>query len=231
MARTRPALIVIGCLLGWPAAAHAGMARPTTVLTEVGRMRLQNLSFFLAGFLVSALLVQLVWNYLRRDFAFLPRLSYPRAVGLVGLWGLLFVLVLTMIAGARELMTPGAWEPQGISYRLTQPAAAPPDESPEDERRQQLARLKEALWRYARDHGGSFPPSRSDPAVPGRLWRLPDHSGLRYVYAGGAATPFDGVPLAYEPDVYPERWVLFSDGEVRRMTSGEIARALAGGKK
>ena len=33
-------------------------------------------------------------------------------------WGSLFVLVLTMISGARELMTPGAWKKDGITYVL-----------------------------------------------------------------------------------------------------------------
>jgi hypothetical protein len=36
----------------------------------------------------------------------------------VTLWGLLFLLILTMISGARELMTPGAWEKHGSTYRL-----------------------------------------------------------------------------------------------------------------
>ena len=48
-----------------------------------------------------------------------------KALGVVFLWGLLFVLVLTMISGARELMTPGAWEKKGLTYRLTDdPSAA-----------------------------------------------------------------------------------------------------------
>ncbi len=81
-------------------------------------MRLQTISFFLLCFLVSALFIQLVWNGLRKDFTRLPRLSYPKALGLVSLWGLLFVLVLTMISGARELMTPGAWDKVGSTYRL-----------------------------------------------------------------------------------------------------------------
>ena len=36
----------------------------------------------------------------------------------VVLWGLLFMLVLTMISGARELLTPGAWEKKGATYQL-----------------------------------------------------------------------------------------------------------------
>lgn len=95
---------------------------PSFTLTDIGRMRLESISFFLACLLVSALFIQLLWNYLRRDFPRLPRLNYPNAVGIVVLWGLLFILVLTMISGARELMTPGAWEKQGATYRLKIPA-------------------------------------------------------------------------------------------------------------
>src|SRR4051795_6611410 len=47
--------------------AWAGMPSPF-VMTEIGRMRLESLSFFLILFFLSAGLIQLLWNYLRRDF-------------------------------------------------------------------------------------------------------------------------------------------------------------------
>jgi len=97
--------------------AMAGMPAPFQ-LTEIARMRLEAISFFLVVLLVMAVLVQLVWNGLRGAFTRLPRLSYWKALGLVFLWGLLFSVVLSMISGARELMTPGAWEKQGATYRL-----------------------------------------------------------------------------------------------------------------
>jgi hypothetical protein len=226
------ALAVLGC---WPGVVWAGMPGAGAVLTRMTQLRLQNISFFLAGFLLSALLIKLLWNYLRRDVPWLPRLSYFRAVGLVGLWGLLFLLVLTMISGARELLTPGAWEPSGVTYRLknTRPTTAePPDNTLNDARRQQLARLKDALWQYARAHGGRFPESRTEPAIPGQRWQLPDLSRMEYVYFGGTASALDGVPLACEPEVYgPQRWVLFTDGDVRLMTADEIRRALPEQKK
>lgn len=80
--------------------------------------RLQAVSFFLLGIAVSALVIRLLWNHLARDFPRLPKLSYAKALSLVVLWGLLFVIVLTMISGARELMTPGAWKPNGFTYTL-----------------------------------------------------------------------------------------------------------------
>jgi hypothetical protein len=83
-------LLGLGVVFAWPAAAQAGM--PTITLSEVARLRLDAISFFLIGFLICAGLIQLLWNYLRKDFTFLPRLSYGKAVGLVALWGLHFVL-------------------------------------------------------------------------------------------------------------------------------------------
>jgi hypothetical protein len=226
-------LFVLGALFAWPGTAHAGMPRVTTMLSEMARLRLQSISFFLVGFLLAALLVQVLWNSLRRDFSILPRLSYFRAVGLVGLWGLLFILVLTMISGARELMTPGAWELSGATYRLAQKrGTANEEQSVDSARKEQLERLKEALWRYAKGHGGHFPSSQSDPAIAPQRWLLPDESGMQYVYAGGVATPFEGVPLAYEPEVFGrDRWVLFTNGVIRQLTTEEIDRALAAEKK
>jgi hypothetical protein len=79
--------------------------------------RFQAISFYLVTFLACAAVVML-WNYVRRDFPALPRLSFGKATAGLVLWGLLFVIVLTMISGARELMTPGAWEPDGVTYHL-----------------------------------------------------------------------------------------------------------------
>ncbi len=93
----------------------AGMASPLPLETEfVQRLnnsveyRLQAISFFLLALLICTLVVCSLWNYLRRDLTFLPRLSFGKALAGVILWGLLVFVVLTMISGARELMTPGA---------------------------------------------------------------------------------------------------------------------------
>jgi len=104
-----------------PRVALAGMPAPQ--LTKIAELRFETLSFFLMILLASALLIQLIWNHaLRPTIPRLPRLNYWRALGLVVLWGLLFVIVLTMISGARELMTPGAWEHNGATCRLKEGA-------------------------------------------------------------------------------------------------------------
>src|SRR4051794_40021109 len=97
----------------------AGM--PVVRLSDVAALRLETLSFFLAVFLLCSWLVQRLWNGLHGDFPRLPHLSYGRAVGLVAVWGLLVLVVLTMISGARELLTPGAWEKVGLTYNLAEP--------------------------------------------------------------------------------------------------------------
>jgi hypothetical protein len=215
-----------------PASAQAGM--PSVTLNDLAAMRLQTISFFLMVFLVSAWLIQLLWNYLRKDFTFLPRLGYFRAVGLTTLWGLLFVLVLTMISGARELMTPGAWERSGFTYRLKDkpPQPAPADETTDAARTEQLRKLYDALKRYADAHAGKFPADRDGSDVPGERWQVPDPSAMRYLYVGGLDTQSGMRPLAYEPEVFGgDRLVLLANGVVARVSSEQFAAILAEGKK
>ncbi len=90
-------MIAVFLTLGPARSALAGM--PVALLSDVARMRLQTISFFLLCFLLSSWGVQMIWNAARKDFPRLPRLSFARANGLVAIWGLLFGLVLTMISG------------------------------------------------------------------------------------------------------------------------------------
>jgi hypothetical protein len=108
----------------WPLPAAAGM--PNVTLSDVASLRLSGISFFLALLLLTAWGFKVLWNYVRRDFARLPYLSYRMALAFVLLLGLLLNISLLMIAGTRELMTPGAWEKSGITYQLKggEPGAA-----------------------------------------------------------------------------------------------------------
>lgn len=115
----------------------AGMPSPlpddiTTALslTTPIRERLQSISFFLAGLLVFTIAIQGMWNYLAIDFRWMPQLNFGRAITLVVLLGTLFVLVLTMISGARELLTPGAWKKVGWTYKLQSTDAAVRERDP-----------------------------------------------------------------------------------------------------
>jgi hypothetical protein len=198
-------------------------------LTEPGRQRLEVISFFLLVLIGCAWLVQRVWNSMRREFPILPRLSFPRAVGVIVLWGLLFVLVLTMISGARELMTPGAWEKVGLTYRLV--PENPPVAAQISARVESIQRLGERLQSWESGRGGADGPA----ALPDEWLRVEGVDGGRYVYVPAKQIIRDD-PFGFDSDdriwvhesesVGPERLVLLRNGVVQWMPPEEIARRL-----
>jgi hypothetical protein len=219
--------LAIVLALATPGVAVAGM--PSITLTDIARMRVETLSFFLLVFLLSSWAVKLLWNWLRTDFPKLPRLTYPKAVGVVTLWGLLFVVVLTMISGARELLTPGAWEKVGLTYKLAEPKGGKAYEPPTDDvRRDKLVRLREALWAYARAHVGKLPAGDTDPDIAAEFWETPDPSRVHYRYVAGLTPHAGSRPLAFEPRAEgDEAFVLFTSGEVRKVKMSELERLRA----
>lgn len=201
----------------------AGM-RPHPTLTDLARTRIEVISFFVVALLLLALPVKWAWNALSKDFMRLPRLNYGRALGLVTLWGLLFIIVLAMISGARELMTPGAWEkrPDG-GYRL---ADGGDDAEPagDDRRRAALQRLHVELQRYRTDNAGQLPVHEFDKAVSDAAWESPHPSRQRYVYTGSypSSRRAKGI-VAYEPACFgEERFALRADGSVERLNRQDI---------
>jgi hypothetical protein len=212
----------------------AGMPSPSATLNEAVALRFESISFFLMLFLLVSLLIRWIWNSLRSDFPRLPHLSYAKALGLVGMWGLLFMLVLTMISGARELMTPGAWKKDGLTYSLADEKKPEPGAEPavtEQARRAKLQALFASLAAYASGHDGRFPASH-EPAIPSEIWKTPHASGLRYVYLPDRTTRDEGRVLACEPELFPDgRFVLFTNGAIKRMTSPELAPLLESGSK
>lgn len=204
----------------------AGM--PTPTLTEVTRLRVESISFFLLVFLLAPFAVKWLWNGLAKDVTWLPKLGYTSALGVVTLWGLVFVVVLTMISGARELLTPGAWKPQGFTYALNKDEPPPGPSGEEKLREQKLALLRAALWQYAESHDKTFPPNRETTGLTPEVWETPDISGLRYVYQPGLLR--DQVPerpLAYEPGTVGDaRYVLFTSGAIKKLPLADLQALL-----
>lgn len=193
---------------------------PSYSLSDVTRIRIEDLSFFLVLLLLSGLGVKWLWNVATKDIPRLPRLSYGRALAMTVLLGMFTVLLLSMISGARELLTPGAWRKQGSTYRLNDPAN-------DSLRRKTIVTLRTALWSYAKARGGKFPKDDFDPELMHEIWETASEMGHRYIYTGGQALDGSKGLLAAEPDVFgDERYVLFSDGEIRKAASEEIARML-----
>jgi hypothetical protein len=218
----------VALILQFPAVAMAGM--PSVRFSDVIRIRLEVISFFLVVMLVSAAIVRSLWNWLRRDFSRLPRLTYAKSFGIVTLWGLLFVVVLTMISGARELMTPGAWERDGRTYKLR--AAAKESGTPQPDnaqvRRSSIGSLAAELNAFAKAHDGRFPTSEEFSRLGSSVVDDAGIHGMKYAYVPGLAEDGDAELLAFEPAAYDDPYALFTDGEIRRVPYDEIERLRAG---
>jgi hypothetical protein len=218
-------------------ATHALLAgMPSVRFSDVAASRLDTISFFLLGYVLCACVIRWLWNRFARDSPALPRLSYRGAFAATAVWGILFLLVLTMISGARELLTPGAWERQGLTYRLDNdrnvatddaetPAAAWPSDT---ERRAALGELRALLWALAAQPAQELPSRENAVAVASALWRQPGPIAAEYGYLGGTLGDPPRI-VAFEQGVYPDsmQLVLLSDGLIRAATDGEIGRQLA----
>ena len=190
--------------------------------------RLQAISFFIACLLASAWGVRGLWNSLRRDWSWMPELNYRRSLSVVILWGLLFVIALTMISGARELMTPGAWKKQGWTYKLADPVQSSAEHSsqsamsPRLDREKALQHLKSELWRYADGHRGHFPDPDTESIDPA-LYRIPGWPGMRFVLLPRRTREQAGQVLVFEPALNREDpLVLLTNGVIGSMPLSEI---------
>jgi hypothetical protein len=199
----------------------AGM--PSFNLTDVAALRMQTISFFALIFLLSAFAIMKLWNYLRADFPKLPLLSYKKSLALTALWGLLFVIVLTMISGARELMTPGAWVKRGSTYTLTDTEGK---DTKERRRKVDMENLKNALWIYAQQHNGQFPPHDLVPEISPEIWQCSAAGQTRFIYRAGWKLNEGNAILAYEPYFNEDsRYLLRTDGSLELLNNQQFQDA------
>ncbi len=194
---------------------HAGMT--VYDLNDVVRLRLQDISFFAFLFLLCGWGMKALWNYMARDFKSMPRLNYGRALALTAILSLFMGLVLSMISGARELMTPEAWRKQGHGYKLN---LAPDMQT----RRRNLEYLAGALQDYARKHDGRLPPHDYVEEILARLWQA-DSAGTHFIYLPSQTTNSLQSPIAWEPLHFGEpRLVLLGDGSIQFSGQGPAKR-------
>ena len=194
----------------------AGMTVVT--LTDVAAARIDALSFFLVTYLVISWVVKLIWNQLAKSFESLPKLKYRQALSVVFVTGLLFYVVLTMISGARELLTPGAWEKQGTGYRLRDGETTGLSK---EERKKAMAKLKEAIWEYAKTSGGKAPSGPFGGEIPAELWTYGD--GGLYALVPGVKPGGGREVLVYEPSLAGgRRFVLLADGSIEDRAEGDL---------
>lgn len=219
--------------LGMPQPALAGM--PSITLSDLAAMRLEGISFFVGILLLIAYVIKRMWNFFRKDFPNLPELNFKKSLGLVLLWGLAFHLVLSMITGTREIMTPKAWEREGLIYKLKN--SIEKNENGGEivlakMRREKLSTLRTALWSHAQNHKGKFPPGPQAAEIPNEAWNVLQESNLRFRYVKGLKADVGHVPLVYEPGVYGEyRYVLFTDGKIQRIDIESIHQRINGKRR
>lgn len=192
------------------------------VLSDIAGARLEVISFFAVGYLVLAWAVKKLWNVLTKTFVSLPELTYRAALALMLVSGLLMYVILTMISGARELMTPGAWERQGIGYQLRDA----PGQTEQGKRKESLEQLKAALWTFVQDHDGKFPKGIFDPTFPQSKWAHPN-GGAYYCYLPPPEKASGRQILVYEPATAgPKRYVLLGDGSIELWKENRLKTAL-----
>jgi hypothetical protein len=220
-----------------PVSAHAGM--PSYSLSDIVAARLEVISFFLLVALVLAFVFQRCWNVLAGEFSGMPVLNYRKSLAIIFVASLVCGLILTMISGARELMTPGAWNKVGAVYKLSDPKREPIvwlDHA----RRRGMEQFRDALWDYARLHDGMLPEDPFGADIPQAVWRSPDLSGTPYGYllrrdkkVKSPDLPKEPVTmpspdsgsyvLAYEPLTFgEERYALFSSGEIVKLAAKQL---------
>jgi hypothetical protein len=213
-------LLLVFAMAALPGASALG-GMTSYDLSDTARLRLEDISFFLLLLALCSLGIRALWNGFARDFPRLPRLSWGRAAALTALLSLALLLVLSMISGARELLTPQAWRRQGTGYRLNAEASEP-------QRRQSLEALRVALFAYAREHGGKFPPHDFVPEIPDKLWQSPDGAGTHYIYASGEKAQTGQSMIACEPPAFGDkRFALLADGQIVKLSSDEIRQRLS----
>lgn len=196
--------------------AFAGMT--TITLTDIASARIDALSFFLFTYLLISWVVKLIWNQLAKTFAALPRLKYREALGVVFVSGLLFYVVLTMISGARELLTPGAWEKQGKGYRLRGEEVVSMSKT---ERRRAIMSLKYAIWDFAKSNEGKAPSGPFSGDLEDELWEFGD--GGMYAIVPHVKVGEGREVLVYEPAAAgARRFVLLADGSIEDWAEGNL---------
>ena len=192
--------------------AKAGMT--SIVLSDLAEARIEVISFFILIYLLLTLVVKFLWNKLAQGIPAIPKINFRRALCLMLVSGLFMYVILTMISGARELMTPGAWEKEGISYRL---------KSKGNPRKEQIQTLRDAIWKHAEDHDGRFPSGRLDPAIPHKKWKVPEGAGFYSFLAPEA----DGEILVFEPPTAGKKsYVILESGDIELWSRSKVEREI-----
>ncbi len=201
---------------------------PQVILSDLARVRIEVISFFLVLLLSLSWIFKWLWNGLCKDIPNWPKLRYRGALGFLMVAVLLLGLILSMITGARELMTPGAWKPKGATFVLQERQLGDAKAWLDTARQQRMRQLRDALWQYAAQHNHELPPNRMTADIPLDSWVSIDPAGSRFEYWPGARADEGKRIVAIEPATFgQERWVLWSNGEIEKIHEKAAANHLA----
>jgi len=207
----------LGILLGLALTPCAQAGMPMLIASDTYNFRLGTLCFFALGFLVVTLFFKLLWNSFAKDFNRLPRLRYPSALAVMIVFGLVLYLLLTMIAGVRELMTPGAWVRDGYTYRLSMAKQAP-EVWLTSARRRSIETLRDSLWASVARNGGQFPPDMFVDDLPLAVWHTISPNGDLFLYHNPGDSRSGEVVVILEPPAFDKtRLAVMANGEVREL--------------
>lgn len=220
-------IVCFGLLILTSESADAGMGYPT--ISDFGRLRLKTLSFFLVAFLLFSYLFHICWHQIRNAIPRLPKLSFRQSMGMMFLWGLVFIVVLIMISGARELMTPGAWKKNGFTYQLTEASRSEKGLSVvnsdlANEKINSLLKLKVELMQFAENNSGRFPSEEEYKSWTYDLKKIPNTLGATWVYVPESTIEDSKSLLFFHPFSENESLTicLFVDGSMQVLSKEEF---------
>ncbi len=179
--------------------------------------RMMAVSFFSVMIVGSSVLLLLGWNLFAGASEKLRKLRYGEALFLTVLWGLASIVVLTMISGARELMTPGAWQRNGSTHQLKAVEASPVVDDKLASRREKIERLQLLLMQYALMHDGAYPKSTGESGFDDSVWIMSEVPIVRYEYFDREKFGERPVPLVSEKPIYEEVLMIFVNGSIVEM--------------
>ncbi|WP_339741890.1 hypothetical protein [uncultured Rubinisphaera sp.] len=210
----------------------AGM--PSITLSSSAAERFNAISFFLLVLLLSTLIIRFCWGQLSDVTPQIPKATFRQAFAVSILLGLCSIVVLTMISGARELMTPGAWQKNGLTYQVGQTETGNNTEITladykleiMSQRELKITELKNQLLIYSARHDGQYPASKDESWFVESLWQLPETLGGTYILRSGHQFSNAPIPLVIEPEIDGSQWAILANGSVQNFKPDALKELL-----
>lgn len=191
-----------------PVNLFAAVASPRLIVTDFGKSRLEEISFFVISLLVLAAVSRWIWNGFHRDFPQLPYMTYRGTLGALLLWGTMFTAVISLISSLRQAMLPMNDDARISVLRKTTPTT----NAEIIDRRIRIRSLWGSLSFYAMTNNSQFPNDVNGLDLG--MTHADSATGLPYFITPDLKTTSPRTILASEPDIHPQRLLLFNDGTI-----------------